>query len=82
MIRVYLGLSCRACLMDAEEWLLVQFHANSWALAFGAPMFGAKLVLPGGSGTAKPLSACLTRCHTVIIVGLLQSPFEAPKSPV
>ena len=35
-------------LSDTEVWLLVQFHANSWALAFGAPMFGAKLVLPGG----------------------------------
>ena len=23
------------------------FHANAWGLAFGAPMFGSKLVLPG-----------------------------------
>ncbi len=31
----------------ADAYVSVQFHANSWALAFGAPMFGAKLVLPG-----------------------------------
>jgi hypothetical protein len=24
------------------------FHANSWGLAFAAPMAGARLVLPGG----------------------------------
>ena len=37
------------CLTSATTVLAIvpMFHANSWALAFGAPMFGSKLVLPG-----------------------------------
>lgn len=39
-----------ACGLTAAASVLAivpMFHANSWALAFGAPMFGSKLVLPG-----------------------------------
>jgi fatty-acyl-CoA synthase len=38
-----LGLASRACILP----VVPLFHANSWSIAFSAPMSGAKLVLPG-----------------------------------
>lgn len=37
------------CLGSSSTLLMVvpQFHANAWGLAYGAPMVGARLVLPG-----------------------------------
>lgn len=32
---------------DAVLAVVPMFHANSWGLAFSAPMVGARLVLPG-----------------------------------
>ena len=38
------------------------FHANSWGIAFGAPLVGAKLVLPGAPRVLCPLCLlCLLR---------------------
>ncbi len=47
------------CLTSATTVLAIvpMFHANSWALAFGAPMFGSKLVLPGHIISLKPTVA-------------------------
>ena len=59
-VQPQLKVSPDASLTGRELRLLVQFHANSWALAFGAPMFGAKLVLPGGSYTVMH---CLHSSH-------------------
>ena len=36
------------------------FHANAWALAFSAPMVGAKLVLPGARLDGESVCALLT----------------------
>jgi acyl-CoA synthetase (AMP-forming)/AMP-acid ligase II len=38
-----LGLSSRTCILP----VVPLFHANSWSIAFSAPMTGAKLVMPG-----------------------------------
>src|SRR5690606_32750003 len=38
-----LGLSARSAILP----VVPLFHANSWSIAFSAPMTGAKLVLPG-----------------------------------
>lgn len=38
-----MGLSGRDCILP----VVPMFHANAWALAFTAPMVGAKLVMPG-----------------------------------
>jgi fatty-acyl-CoA synthase len=38
-----LGLASRACVLP----VVPLFHANSWSIAFSAPMTGAKLVMPG-----------------------------------
>jgi acyl-CoA synthetase (AMP-forming)/AMP-acid ligase II len=38
-----LGLSCRDTILP----VVPMFHANAWAVAFAAPMAGAKLVMPG-----------------------------------
>jgi acyl-CoA synthetase (AMP-forming)/AMP-acid ligase II len=32
---------------DTVLMVVPMFHANSWGLAFAAPMLGARLVLPG-----------------------------------
>ena len=39
------AMALRAC--DVVLPIVPMFHANAWALAFSAPMVGAKLVLPG-----------------------------------
>jgi len=39
------AMALRAC--DAVLPVVPMFHANAWALAFSAPMVGAKLVMPG-----------------------------------
>src|SRR6185312_8063371 len=39
------AMGLRAC--DAILPVVPMFHANAWALAFAAPMVGAKLVMPG-----------------------------------
>ena len=38
-----LGLASRSCILP----VVPLFHANSWSIAFSAPMTGAKLVMPG-----------------------------------
>jgi len=38
-----LGLASRTCILP----VVPLFHANSWSIAFSAPMTGAKLVMPG-----------------------------------
>ena len=38
-----LGLGSRGCILP----VVPLFHANSWSIAFSAPMSGAKLVMPG-----------------------------------
>jgi acyl-CoA synthetase (AMP-forming)/AMP-acid ligase II len=35
------------------------FHANAWAIAFAAPMVGAKLVMPGGAMDGKSIHELL-----------------------
>jgi fatty-acyl-CoA synthase len=37
----------RICSRDVALMVVPMFHANSWSLAFSAPMTGASLVLPG-----------------------------------
>ena len=50
------------CLRSATSIMAIVplFHANAWGLAFGAPMFGSKLVLPGQA--PAPVSGTKPSC--------------------
>jgi acyl-CoA synthetase (AMP-forming)/AMP-acid ligase II len=45
--------------MDSVMPVVPMFHANAWALAFSAPMAGAKLVLPGAGMDGKSIHELL-----------------------
>lgn len=71
----YMGLSARTVVMP----VVPLFHANSWSLAFSAPMTGAKLVMPGmkldGASLLKLLNGegvTLTAAVPTVWLGLLQ----------
>jgi acyl-CoA synthetase (AMP-forming)/AMP-acid ligase II len=40
---------------DSVLPVVPMFHANAWAIAFAAPMVGAKLVMPGGAMDGKSI---------------------------
>jgi len=71
----YMGLSARTVVMP----VVPLFHANSWSLAFSAPMTGAKLVMPGakldGASLLELLNGekvTLTAAVPTVWLGLLQ----------
>jgi fatty-acyl-CoA synthase len=71
----YMGLSSRSVVMP----VVPLFHANSWSLAYSAPMTGAKLVLPGmkldGASLLELLNGegvTLTAAVPTVWLGLLQ----------
>jgi acyl-CoA synthetase (AMP-forming)/AMP-acid ligase II len=71
----YMGLSARTVVMP----VVPLFHANSWSLAFSAPMTGAKLVMPGmkldGASLLDLLNSekvTLTAAVPTVWLGLLQ----------
>jgi acyl-CoA synthetase (AMP-forming)/AMP-acid ligase II len=49
------------CMRSADSVMPVvpMFHANAWAIAFAAPMVGAKLVMPGGQMDGKSIHELL-----------------------
>jgi 3-(methylthio)propionyl---CoA ligase len=50
------GISNRDCILP----VVPMFHANAWALAFSAPMVGAKLVMPGPKLDGPSICGLLT----------------------
>jgi len=71
----YMGLSSRDTVMP----VVPLFHANSWSLAYSAPMTGAKLVMPGAKLDGVSLHALLegegvtmTAAVPTVWLGLLQ----------
>ncbi|TQI75582.1 fatty-acyl-CoA synthase [Bosea sp. AK1] len=71
----YLNLSSRDSVMP----VVPLFHANSWSLAYSAPMTGAKLVMPGAKLDGPSLHALLegegvtmTAAVPTVWLGLLQ----------
>ncbi|HVU19189.1 MAG TPA: 3-(methylthio)propionyl-CoA ligase [Rhizomicrobium sp.] len=52
------AMALRAC--DVVLPVVPMFHANAWALAFSAPMVGAKLVLPGPKMDGDSICELLT----------------------
>ena len=71
----YMGLSARDTVMP----VVPLFHANSWSLAYSAPMTGAKLVMPGAKLDGLSLHQLLeeegvtfTAAVPTIWLGLLQ----------
>ncbi|AZO80417.1 MULTISPECIES: long-chain-fatty-acid--CoA ligase [unclassified Bosea (in: a-proteobacteria)] len=71
----YMGLSAQTVVMP----VVPLFHANSWSLAFSAPMTGAKLVMPGAKLDGASLldllngeSVTLTAAVPTVWLGLLQ----------
>ncbi|WP_332681722.1 long-chain-fatty-acid--CoA ligase [Bosea sp. (in: a-proteobacteria)] len=71
----YMGLSSRSVVMP----VVPLFHANSWSLAYSAPMTGAKLVLPGmkldGASLLELLNGegvTMTAAVPTVWLGLLQ----------
>lgn len=71
----YMGLSARTVVLP----VVPLFHANSWSLAFSAPMTGAKLVMPGakldGASLLELLNGekvTLTAAVPTVWLGLLQ----------
>ncbi|WP_100961832.1 long-chain-fatty-acid--CoA ligase [Bosea sp. FBZP-16] len=71
----YMGLSARTVVLP----VVPLFHANSWSLAFSAPMTGAKLVMPGmkldGASLLELLNdekVTLTAAVPTVWLGLLQ----------
>ncbi|WP_186420065.1 long-chain-fatty-acid--CoA ligase [Bosea sp. CS1GBMeth4] len=71
----YMGLSARTVVMP----VVPLFHANSWSLAYSAPMTGAKLVMPGmkldGASLLELLNGekvTLTAAVPTVWLGLLQ----------
>ena len=64
---------------DAVLPIVPMFHANAWALAFSAPMVGAKLVMPGAAMDGKSIYELLdgeqvssTAAVPTVWLGLLQ----------
>jgi acyl-CoA synthetase (AMP-forming)/AMP-acid ligase II len=47
------------CATDTVLPVVPMFHANAWALAFAAPMAGAKLVMPGAGMDGKSIHELL-----------------------
>ena len=71
----YMGLSSRDTVMP----VVPLFHANSWSLAYSAPMTGAKLVMPGAKLDGASLHELLegegvtmTAAVPTVWLGLLQ----------
>ncbi|WP_336814084.1 long-chain-fatty-acid--CoA ligase [Bosea sp. MMO-172] len=71
----YMGLSARDTVMP----VVPLFHANSWSLAYSAPMTGAKLVMPGARLDGPSLHQLLeeegvtmTAAVPTVWLGLLQ----------
>ncbi|TAJ34831.1 long-chain-fatty-acid--CoA ligase [Bosea sp. (in: a-proteobacteria)] len=71
----FMGLSSRDTVMP----VVPLFHANSWSLAYSAPMTGAKLVMPGAKLDGASLHALLegegvtmTAAVPTVWLGLLQ----------
>ncbi len=71
----FMGLSSRDTVMP----VVPLFHANSWSLAYSAPMTGAKLVMPGARLDGASLNALLegegvtmTAAVPTVWLGLLQ----------
>ena len=71
----FMGLSSRDTVMP----VVPLFHANSWSLAYSAPMTGAKLVMPGARLDGASLHALLegegvtmTAAVPTVWLGLLQ----------
>ncbi|QEL25712.1 long-chain-fatty-acid--CoA ligase [Bosea sp. F3-2] len=71
----YMGLSSRDTVMP----VVPLFHANSWSLAYSAPMTGAKLVMPGAKLDGPSLHELLegegvtmTAAVPTVWLGLLQ----------
>ncbi|WP_089174224.1 long-chain-fatty-acid--CoA ligase [Bosea sp. AS-1] len=71
----YMGLSARDTVMP----VVPLFHANSWSLAYSAPMTGAKLVMPGAKLDGPSLHELLegegvtmTAAVPTVWLGLLQ----------
>jgi fatty-acyl-CoA synthase len=60
------GLSCR----DVVLPVVPMFHANSWSLAFAAPMTGASLAMPGmkldGASIHEMLTTCKVTCTAAV----------------
>lgn len=71
----YMGLSSRDTVMP----VVPLFHANSWSLAYSAPMTGAKLVMPGAKLDGTSLyellegeGVTMTAAVPTVWLGLLQ----------
>ncbi|MFJ5368369.1 long-chain-fatty-acid--CoA ligase [Bosea sp. CER48] len=71
----YMGLSSRDTVMP----VVPLFHANSWSLAYSAPMTGAKLVMPGAKLDGPSLydllegeGVTMTAAVPTVWLGLLQ----------
>lgn len=71
----YMGLSARDTVMP----VVPLFHANSWSLAYSAPMTGAKLVMPGAKLDGPSLhdllegeGVTMTAAVPTVWLGLLQ----------
>lgn len=71
----YMGLSSRDTVMP----VVPLFHANSWSLAYSAPMTGAKLVMPGAKldgpslhGLLEGEGVTMTAAVPTVWLGLLQ----------
>lgn len=71
----YMGLSARSVVLP----VVPLFHANSWSLAYSAPMTGAKLVMPGARLDGAALldllngeGVTLTAAVPTVWLGLLQ----------
>jgi len=58
------AMALRAC--DAILPVVPMFHANAWALAFAAPMVGAKLVMPGPKLDGDSICELLTGEHVTM----------------
>jgi fatty-acyl-CoA synthase len=58
------AMGLRAC--DAVLPVVPMFHANAWALAFAAPMVGAKMVMPGPKLDGDSICELLTDEHVTM----------------
>ena len=57
-----LGLSCNDVVMP----VVPMFHANGWSLAFGAPMAGASLAMPGPKLDGASIYQLLNDCQVTL----------------
>ena len=58
------AMALRAC--DTVLPIVPMFHANAWAMAFSAPMVGAKLVMPGPKLDGDSVCELLTNEHVTM----------------